>query len=60
MRLQVFFLGWMTWASTCWKGTCESFTPYVQRSITVFSAARLALNMSCQAMGAGGANECQG
>ena len=20
---------WMTWASTCWKGTCESFTPYV-------------------------------
>ena len=46
-----------------------SFTQYVKRSIAVFSAARLALNIPCQAMGAGrvgrgdrksGANGCQG
>ena len=59
----------MTWASTCRREIRESFTSYVLRSVAVFSAARLALNMPCQAMGAGraargdrksGANGCQG
>ena len=34
----------MTCASTCRRGTGESFTSCVLRSIAVFSAARLALN----------------
>ena len=50
----------MTWASTCRSGTGELFMPCVLRSIAVFPAARLTLNMPCQAMGAGGMNECQG
>ena len=55
MRLQrCFFCG-----EFCRSRTGESFTPCVLRSIAVFSAARLALNMPGQAMGAGGANGCQ-
>ena len=50
--LQHFLAGRMTWASTCRRGIRESFTLYVLRSMDVFSAARLALSMSCQAMGA--------
>ena len=34
-RMQRFLAGRMTWASTCRRGTCESYTPYVQRSIAV-------------------------
>ena len=44
----------------CRSGTGESFTPCVLQSIAVFSAARLALNIICRAMGAGGVNGCQG
>ena len=35
MRLQHFLTGRMTWASTCRRATCESFTPYVKRLIVV-------------------------
>ena len=67
-RPAAFLAGRMSWASTCRREICELFTPYLLRPIAVSSAARLAFNMPCQAMGAGraargdwksGANGCQ-
>ena len=49
----------MAWASTCRSGTGELFTSCVLRLIAVFFAARLAVNMPCQTMGAGGVNGCK-